>query len=173
MTVEFIIPRVSVWPSESFDTTEPDGLEAAIKFLGKHVTEIEPPIDNLYRTGTGQQIVVHPPEQCAGETRPCVIHRPSDHHMRTWITHWRSSRGIMERLCEHGIGHPDPDEINPDRLHGCDGCCAAPSPWPPPAKGTHEYDLFNDGTITRLAHGSNRSRAIMSEAGFAYDWSTS
>jgi hypothetical protein len=40
---------------------------------------------------------------------------------------WRSDRGLMERLCEHGVGHPDPDEINLGlggrAVHGCDGCC--------------------------------------------------
>jgi len=29
----------------------------------------------------------------------------------------------MERECPDGIGHPDPDEINPNKMHGCDGCC--------------------------------------------------
>jgi hypothetical protein len=33
----------------------------------------------------------------------------------------------MERICEHGIGHPDPDQIMRDEagwVHGCDGCCS-------------------------------------------------
>lgn len=30
---------------------------------------------------------------------------------------------MMERMCPHGIGHPDPDEITLDVVHGCDGCC--------------------------------------------------
>jgi hypothetical protein len=33
----------------------------------------------------------------------------------------------MERVCPHGVGHPDPDDINvilgPEKVHGCDGCC--------------------------------------------------
>jgi hypothetical protein len=32
----------------------------------------------------------------------------------------------MERICSHGVGHPDPDEINTDKTHGCDGCCTPP-----------------------------------------------
>ena len=33
-------------------------------------------------------------------------------------------RRIMERICPHGVGHPDPDDVlNQDRVHGCDGCC--------------------------------------------------
>ncbi len=63
---------------------------------------------------------VHLPEKCAG--RACVVHAPSEHHMRDWPLTWRGDRGIMERACPHGIGHPDPDDIGDD-VHGCDGCC--------------------------------------------------
>lgn len=54
--------------------------------------------------------------------------------MREWPLHWRSDRGIFERICPHGIGHPDPDcmrfylEYHEDisaGVHGCDGCCSA------------------------------------------------
>lgn len=73
--------------------------------------------------GTGQTLHnVHSPEICQG--RPCVIHNPSDHHMREWPTHYRFDRRIMERICPHGIGHPDPDDPFTGRgIHGCDGCC--------------------------------------------------
>ena len=72
---------------------------------------------------------VHLPEKC--EDRPCVIHRPTNHHMREWLLHWRNDRGIFERFCEHGIGHPDPDQfaywkengLDHEKVHGCDGCC--------------------------------------------------
>lgn len=82
-----------------------------------------------YTTGTGQRIVgVHDASQCEG--RPCVIHAPSDHSMRDFPTHWRGDRGIMERICPHGVGHPDPDDQaylasigHRDGVHGCDGCC--------------------------------------------------
>jgi hypothetical protein len=46
---------------------------------------------------------------------------------------WRSDRGIFERICNHGIGHPDPDQFpywkeqgifDTEASHGCDGCCA-------------------------------------------------
>lgn len=67
---------------------------------------------------------VHDPNLCAG--RPCTIHNRSDHHMRHMPQHWRNDRRIMERICQHGIGHPDPDEIDPDTIHGCDGCCGRP-----------------------------------------------
>lgn len=71
-----------------------------------------------------RELLVHPNANCMGE--PCTIHERSDHHMRSWPQNWRDDAGKMERVCEHGIGHPDPDEINPDKVHGCDGCCAEP-----------------------------------------------
>lgn len=78
-----------------------------------------------YTTGTGQVLSgVHSINAC--RPRACTIHNPSDHHMRDWPTHWRDDRRIMERMCPHGVGHPDPDDINPDHIHGCDGCCWGP-----------------------------------------------
>jgi len=69
----------------------------------------------------GEGVLAHMPDKCEGET--CTIHNPSDHFMRSWPQHWRADRGIMERICEHGVGHPDPDDIKADTTHGCDGCC--------------------------------------------------
>lgn len=53
----------------------------------------------------------------------CCIHNPSPHHMVEWPQNWRPDRRIMERLCPHGVGHPDPDDPTQDTVHGCDGCC--------------------------------------------------
>lgn len=64
----------------------------------------------------------------------CSIHAPSDHVMRDWPLHFRNDRRLMERLCPHGIGHPDPDDLafkersmpgssSGEGVHGCDGCC--------------------------------------------------
>jgi hypothetical protein len=72
---------------------------------------------------------VHPSAACFG--RSCTIHSPSDHSMRKFPLHWRDDRGIFERICVHGIGHPDPDQFEYwrimhqeyERVHGCDGCC--------------------------------------------------
>jgi hypothetical protein len=91
-----------------------------------------------YTTGTGQLVYVHNRADCQGDY--CVIHNPSDHIMKDWPTHWRQDRGMMERICEHGVGHPDPDDIDFKRrvaekyphksydkgVHGCDGCCSNP-----------------------------------------------
>lgn len=52
--------------------------------------------------------------------------------MRDWPQFWRDDRGLMERICSHGIGHPDPDDLaykirtggdDAEGVHGCDGCC--------------------------------------------------
>lgn len=70
----------------------------------------------------------------------CVIHNPSNHHMKEWDINIRLDRlTLAERLCPHGVGHPDPDSVNyittqlamagrnPKQYaltsHGCDGCC--------------------------------------------------
>lgn len=58
----------------------------------------------------------------------CTIHSPSNHAMTEFPQLWRVDRRIMERICPHGIGHPDPDEVRVfDRTHGCDGCCVEES----------------------------------------------
>ena len=70
-------------------------------------------------------LVVHDPDKCAGEH--CTVHNRSDHPMRHFRQYWRWDRGFMERICPHGVGHPDPDEPwptdDPGWIHGCDGCC--------------------------------------------------
>jgi hypothetical protein len=91
--------------------------------------------DTKYTTGTGQNIIVHRKEDCVGKY--CVIHNPSNHNMKDWPTNWRFDRQIMERICECGVGHPDPDDLvfkkdmaekfgrdEYDKgIHGCCGCC--------------------------------------------------
>jgi hypothetical protein len=56
--------------------------------------------------------------------------------MRSFELNWRGDRKMFERICPHGIGHPDPDHMAWYRrtygtesayyegIHGCDGCCA-------------------------------------------------
>lgn len=75
---------------------------------------------------TGQILLVHNLLDCEP---PCPIHNPWPHPLVQARRHWRDDRMFMERICDHGIGHPDPDDIrvsqNPIRygVHGCDGCC--------------------------------------------------
>lgn len=85
------------------------------------------PLEFATLENTEITIRTHGSDRCYGER--CTIHNRSDHHMRGWPQHWRSDRGIMERICEHGIGHPDPDEYKiisgiDAGFHGCDGCCS-------------------------------------------------
>ena len=66
--------------------------------------------------------------------KACTVHNPSHHHMRYWPLNWRADRHIFERMCDHGIGHPDPDQFpywdatdqGFEKVHGCDGCCKQP-----------------------------------------------
>lgn len=74
-------------------------------------------------------------EACA--RRGCVIHSPSDHHMKDWPLVMRPRGGhlLSERICNCGVGHPDPDylayildsfgenESKNESIHGCCGCC--------------------------------------------------
>jgi hypothetical protein len=76
----------------------------------------------------GALVNLHPATACAG--RGCWVHHPSDHHMATWPIVWRDEKGTAERRCEHGIGHPDPDDVwyheqqgRDVGVHACDGCC--------------------------------------------------
>lgn len=86
----------------------------------------------------GRKWLVHSKETCDSGTN-CCIHNPSEHHMRDWpLTFRPDKRNLAERICEHGVGHPDPDslmfiakhdKVNPEHvyrvpsIHGCDGCC--------------------------------------------------
>jgi len=76
-------------------------------------------------TLVGGQILigVHSADDCIGER--CPIHNPTQHHMILWEQNFLPHRGMIERICPHGIGHPDPDDCAIDRSHGCDGCCYA------------------------------------------------
>lgn len=76
---------------------------------------------------------IHDPRLCLGDF--CVFHAPSDHHMRAWEKTIRTDKdGLIERLCSHRVGHPDPDSLAyftrqgvDHGTHGCDGCCQVPN----------------------------------------------
>ena len=74
---------------------------------------------------------MHDKEDCKGHF--CPFHNPSNHKMKDWKKHVRYDRGgLTERICEHGIGHPDPNSLawlksigrEDPGVHGCDRCCA-------------------------------------------------
>lgn len=68
----------------------------------------------------------HEELKCRGDF--CTLHNRSNHPMRSWSQNWRQDIQLMERICEHGVGHPDPDDFNLragfiSGEHGCDMCC--------------------------------------------------
>ncbi len=84
---------------------------------------------------------IHDKETCGGKM--CPFHNPSKHHMVKWPKVWRADRAdsLVERRCEHGVGHPDIDSLafimsreeggEYSGIHGCDinpktgkPCCA-------------------------------------------------
>lgn len=73
-------------------------------------------------------VLVHVHDRGTCNSDPCPIHNQSEKAKSIGKQLWRSDRGIMERVCEHGVGHPDPDDIrvrtvDSEGIHGCDGCC--------------------------------------------------
>jgi hypothetical protein len=80
-------------------------------------------------------LMAHGPDRCKGEK--CALHNRSSHGMRAFMQHWRSDRQLMERICPHGVGHPDPDQwdylvkkygkrhASAEFVHGCcwERCC--------------------------------------------------
>jgi len=76
---------------------------------------------------------VHTAQQCS--PGHCCLHNPSNHHMATWPGRWDGVFKQMWRQCDHGLEHPDPDDLAFLRirwgaaeaavgfLHHCDGCC--------------------------------------------------
>lgn len=109
---------------------------------------------------------VHEQWQCMKGN--CTIHKPSDHRMRSFKQRWRSDRALMERVCEHGIGHPDPDEIGLDEsgrgVHGCDGCCLEVMEFNLPDSSVDGVELVvkilkNDGGYTER----QRTLAILAD----------
>lgn len=73
---------------------------------------------------------IHDPQLCEG--RGCAVHNhPTDHPLKNAPLNWREDRGILERICEHGVGHPDADSANYlssigrgyENYHACCMCC--------------------------------------------------
>ena len=96
-----------------------------------------------------QYLFCHDEGTCRGEY--CTLHNRSNHAMRSFPQNWRGDKGIMERICSHGVGHPDPDEIHLDingrDVHGCDGCGHEPATKKRPCLTHAWYNL--PGNYTR------------------------
>lgn len=80
---------------------------------------------------------VHHPRQCAEQPWGCWIHSPLPHPLDKAPVRWRVDIGTAERVCGHGIGHPDPQDAafwwnaqhRDVTIHGCDGCCGSVPEW--------------------------------------------
>ncbi|MFN3602707.1 MAG: hypothetical protein ACK4UY_15095 [Dietzia sp.] len=80
---------------------------------------------------------IHSPSACAGQPWGCWVHEPRPHPLDQAPVRWREDKGTAERICDHGVGHPDPQDAaywwNTHRrdvtLHGCDGCCRPLPDW--------------------------------------------
>ena len=63
--------------------------------------------------------------------RPLKTYTGYEHPLWAVDYFWRMS-GLLEDVCEHGVGHPNRDflkEKSPEAaeiwgVHGCDGCCS-------------------------------------------------
>ena len=83
----------------------------------------------LAKDVTGDTWSVHAKKKCVS---PCPFHSPSDHALKDAPIHLRADKMMLvERMCEHGVGHDDPDSVAYFHskgemwagTHGCDGCC--------------------------------------------------
>lgn len=81
------------------------------------------PAFDIYTTGFGQVVRVHPGWRCRGQW--CVIHRPMPGPWSLWPTYWDSESYRMYRECDHRMMHPAAETPS---WHECDGCpCVPPS----------------------------------------------
>lgn len=56
---------------------------------------------------------------------------------------WRFSGSYrMEWICEHGVGHYDPNLVE-FTVHGCDGCCSR-NDFPPYLKDSSYYRVVKN-----------------------------
>ena len=113
-------------------------LDADIREEAAHILDgevMEPPMEyhkpeDGYVLPPGMVMQTHPRERCVGNF--CSVHNPSAHPLRDAPRNWRSDKGMMERQCVHGVGHPDPDDLaffrrtrDAERAdgRGVHGCC--------------------------------------------------
>jgi hypothetical protein len=64
--------------------------------------------------GTTGPVWVHPESRCKSTDREilgCCIHAPSKHPLNTAPLAWVAEAHCMIRVCEHGEGHTDPDDL--------------------------------------------------------------
>jgi len=84
----------------------------------------------VWKDINGMEHTIHHKDLCKG--KHCPFHNPSNHPLKDAPIHIRYDKGaLVERICEHGVGHDDPDSVAYFHsigekwagVHGCDGCC--------------------------------------------------
>lgn len=94
--------------------------------------EINVNADGGFTPGPGGRLRTHSANKCGPGF--CCLHNPSDHVLKDAPMTIRMDREVplIERICEHGVGHADPDSVAYFQrdgknasvgVHGCDGCC--------------------------------------------------
>lgn len=94
-----------------------------------------------WKDATGRKFWVHK-RTVNCDVDGCAIHNPSYHPLSDAKQFMREDKSwLIERICDHGIGHPDPDSASfiakqegnkSIWVHGCDGCCQEKEEkWPP------------------------------------------
>jgi hypothetical protein len=112
-------------------------------------------------------VTVHTERVCVP---PCPFHAPSDHPLKDAPMRIRLAKeGLVERICEHGVGHDDPDSVAYMQaqghtwagIHGCDGCCETVSP--------SRNDILDDFVLYCLHHPDERFwQALRNWSGYPF-----
>jgi hypothetical protein len=130
--------RIASWVTDEYGPFA--DLRRAVAELGTAARGMRPPPDKQREPGDETTLAVHDDGSRTtlrhhGSSTcqlPCPFHGPSNHPLKDSAMHWRADRGILERICQHGVGHPDPDSLafhsDDSGIHGCciERCCAAP-----------------------------------------------
>lgn len=113
----------------SMARVDADGEVSPSRARGGKESEDEAP--GLLYLANGVLTNVHPASACAGQPWGCWVHNPRDHPLASAPIVWRADKQTAERVCPHGVGHPDPQDMAYNwnvrgrdvSMHGCDGCC--------------------------------------------------
>lgn len=119
-------------------------------------------MNELWTLPSGVRLSIHDAPQCAGH--PCPFHTPSDHPLKNASINWRSDRHLVERMCDHGVGHPDPDHLAWVRMalgeaasdergvHGCcwERCCGATPTTESEGKNVARHLSFDEVVTSRV-----------------------
>ncbi|KQO98893.1 hypothetical protein [Leifsonia sp. Leaf264] len=138
--ITFLVNRIASQHYRAYVTAvESIGADAITRQAAEAEAQAAPVVENRdydLWTGFGSGVLrTHARSQCSGT--PCCLHAPSDHPLTGSPMSWLDDRMMMERICEHGIHHPDPDDLDYKRrvlnpalylagdyeTHDCDGCC--------------------------------------------------